>query len=151
MSSRGSGRFTPPRRVLVVDDDGDFRGEVAAVLRGAGYEVSEAGGALAAMRAVLAGPLDVVVLDLVLPDGHGIEVARAFRAVATTRDICVVAMTGHPLSVEFVDPRTFGAETILLKPLKSRDLLSAVAHCFGDDAWAGGVDLPTTLPNVESA
>jgi len=114
------------------------------VLRDAGYTVTEATGALAAMRAVLAGDLDVVVLDLVLPDGHGIEVARAFRAIMTTRDVCVVAMTSHPESVAFVDPHTFGAASILIKPVSAQDLLDAVDGCFGDEAWTGEFELPET-------
>jgi DNA-binding response OmpR family regulator len=144
MKHHESGLSSTPRRVLVVDDDEALRSEIVAMLRAAGYAVIEANGALSAMRSVLADPLDVVVLDLVLPDGHGIDVARAFRAVATTRDICVVAMTAHPQSVEFVDPRTFGAASILIKPISSSDLLDAVDACFGDQDWTGEYELPET-------
>ena len=133
-----------PRRVLVVDDDDEMRAQIVAVLREDGYVVSEATGALSAMRSVLADRLDVVVLDLVLPDGHGIEVARAFRAVTTTRDICVVAMTSHPESMAFVDPRTFGAASILVKPMSPLELLDAVDACFGDARWTGEYELPET-------
>src|SRR5438309_1061081 len=138
----GPGLFDPPRRVLVVDDDADFRRDCVGILRRAGYTVTEATGALEAMRVVLADPLDAVVLDLVLPDGHGIEVARAFRAVTTTRDICVVAITAHPASVQFVDPRSFGAATILIKPVDPRTLCEAVERCFGDDVITGEFELP---------
>jgi len=144
MTDHESGLSSSPRRVLVVDDDDALRNEIVAMLRDAGYVVSEANGALSAMRSVLAGSLDVVVLDLVLPDGHGIEVARAFRAVTTTRDICVVAMTAHPESVAFVDPRTFGAASILIKPISVDDLLAAVDSCFGDQDWTGEYELPET-------
>ena len=144
MTHHESGLSTSPRRVLVVDDDDEIRAEVAAVLRGAGYVVTEASGALSAMRSVLADPLDVVVLDLVLPDGHGIDVARAFRAIVTTRDVCVVAMTAHPQSVAFVDPRTFGAASILIKPVPADTLIAAVDDCFGDAKWTGEYELPET-------
>ena len=144
MSYSETGLFDPPRRVLVVDDDEAFRCDVCAILRRAGYVVTEAAGALAAMRSVLADPLDVVVLDLVLPDGHGIDVARAFRAVTTTRDICVVAMTSHPHSITFVDPRTFGAAAILVKPVPADDLLAAVDDCFGEKTWTGEYEMPTS-------
>lgn len=135
--------LSDPRRVLVVDDDAECRSGTCAVLREAGYTVSEADGALAAMRVVLNERFDVVVLDLVLPDGHGIEVARAFRAVTSSRDICVVAMTSHPGSVEFVDPRSFGAATILIKPVPPPDLLEAVAKCFAsEEDWTGEYEAP---------
>lgn len=143
MTDHESG-LSSSRRVLVVDDDDAIRAEIVTVLRAAGYTVSEASGALPAMRAVLANKLDVVVLDLVLPDGHGIEVARAFRAVTTTRDICVVAITSHPASVEFVDPRSFGAASILVKPISAAQLLDAVDGCFGDEDWTGEYELPET-------
>jgi CheY-like chemotaxis protein len=130
--------------VLVVDDDENVRAEICGVLREGGYTVTEAAGAFAAMRCVLADPLDVVVLDLVLPDGHGIEVARAFRAVSTTRDLCVVAMTAFPEAVEFGDPRTFGAACVLLKPIPAEQLLDAVDACFGDEGWTGEHELPET-------
>lgn len=142
MTHYESGLSSSPRRVLVVDDDDDVRIEVAGVLRDAGYIVTEATGALSAMRSVLADPLDVVVLDLVLPDGHGIEVARAFRAIVTTRDVCVVAITGHPASVQFVEPRTFGAASILIKPVSADALLDAVEACFEDQDWTGEYEVP---------
>jgi len=138
MNDHQAAGFSPTRRVLVVDGDDTCRGDCCTVLREAGYAVTEATGALAAMRAVLAASIDVVGVDLVLPDGHGVDVGRAFRAVATTRDICVVAMTSQPESVEFVDPHSFGAEKILLKPVDPESLLEAVEHCFGDDNWTTG-------------
>jgi DNA-binding response OmpR family regulator len=144
MSDHEPGLSSVPRRVLVVDDDDGMRAQIVAVLREGGYVVTEATGAISAMRSVLADRLDVVVLDLVLPDGHGIEVARAFRAVTTTRDICVVAMTSHPESVAFVDPRTFGAASILIKPVTPVELLDAVDACFGDEGWTGEYELPET-------
>lgn len=144
MSYSETGLFDPPRRVLVVDDDEGFRNEAVMILRRAGYVVSEAVGALTAMRSVLADPLDVVVLDLVLPDGHGIDVARAFRAVTTTREICVVAMTSHPHSISFVEPRSFGAAAILVKPVNPDALLEAVDGCFGEKTWTDEYELPTS-------
>ena len=77
---------------------------------------------------------------VVLPDGHGIEVARAFRAVTTTRRICVVAVTSHPASVEFVDPRSFGAASILIKPIAGEELVDAVNACFADE-WTGEFEI----------
>jgi DNA-binding response OmpR family regulator len=67
----------------------------------------------------------------VLPDGHGIEVGRAMRAIVTTARTCVVAVTSSPTSIAFVDPASFGAEAILLKPIGPDILLGAVGRCFG--------------------
>jgi DNA-binding response OmpR family regulator len=134
------------RRILVVDDDEDARGDFVATLRMAGYEVAEAWGAAQAMRLLLSYRPDAVLLDLVLPDGHGIEIGRATRAIVTTARTCVVAVTGSASSVALVDPASFGAETILVKPVEPRTLLSAVERCFGGAPTDSAVPLPTPSP-----
>ena len=120
------------RRVLVVDDDETTRHDFCNALRSAGYEIVEAWGAAQAMRLILSYRPDVVVLDLVLPDGNGVEVGRAMRAIVTTAHTCVVAVTRRDSSFALVDPATFGAETILIKPVRTDILVGAVARCFGD-------------------
>src|SRR5206468_12622125 len=120
------------RRILVVDDDDRSRADFAAALRTAGYDVAEASGAVQGMRLLLAYLPDAVVLDLVLPDGHGIEVARAMRAIVTTSRTCVVAVTSNGASVGLVEPASFGAEAILVKPVAADLLLTAVGRCFGE-------------------
>jgi DNA-binding response OmpR family regulator len=83
------------------------------------------------MRLLLSYRPDAVVLDLVLPDGHGIEIGRAMRMIVTTARTCVVAVTSSAQSVGLVEPASFGAEVILVKPVPPDKLLAAVAHCFG--------------------
>jgi DNA-binding response OmpR family regulator len=118
--------------VLVVDDDDGARGPIIAALRDADYEVIEATSAVQAMRLLLSSEPDAVVLDLVLPDGHGIEIGRAMRAIVTTRRTCVVAVTTSASSIATLDPASFGAETILVKPVAPAALLGAVGKCFAD-------------------
>ena len=72
MSGRGP-------RVLVVDDDLAIRRVLRVTLRAHGYSVIEAGGARAALAAVEAVRPDVIILDLGLPDGDGVEVTRHLR------------------------------------------------------------------------
>jgi DNA-binding response OmpR family regulator len=122
------------RRVLVVDDDDAIRIAFVEVLRDAGYDVAEAWSTTQAMRLLLSYRPDVVVLDLVLPDGHGIEIGRAMRAIVTTARTCVVAVTSSASSVSLVDPASFGAAKILIKPVLPDVLLEAVSDCFGDNA-----------------
>jgi two-component system chemotaxis response regulator CheY len=122
------------RRVLVVDDDDSIRVAFVETLRDAGYDVAEAWSTTQAMRLLLSYRPDVVVLDLVLPDGHGIEIGRAMRAIVTTARTCVVAVTSSASSVSLVDPSSFGAAKILIKPVLPHVLLDAVSDCFGDHA-----------------
>lgn len=122
----------PVRRVLVVDDDDEWRTLFVRQLRLVDYDVAEATGAMQAMRLLLTYKPHAVVLDLVLPDGHGIEVGGAMRAIATTNRICVVAVTSSESSVRFVDPASFGARTILVKPVAVETLLAELGECFPD-------------------
>ena len=69
----------PGPRVLVIDDDEAIRRVLRVTLRANGYAVFEAAGARAALAAVEAVRPDVVILDLGLPDGDGVEVTRQLR------------------------------------------------------------------------
>lgn len=66
-------------RVLVVDDEESLRDLVASALRFAGYEVSSVPNGFDALRALKAGAVDLVVLDVNLPDIDGFEVCRRMR------------------------------------------------------------------------
>ena len=67
-------------RVLVVDDEPQILRALQTNLRGAGYEVATAATARDALAAAAMRPPDAVILDLVLPDGSGIDVARELRS-----------------------------------------------------------------------
>jgi DNA-binding response OmpR family regulator len=121
-----------PRRVLIVDDDEEARRDFCDALQGAGFECAEAWSVVQAMRLLLSFRPHAVVLDLILPDGHGVEIGQAMRAIVTTQRTCVVAVTSSPASVTLMDPASFGARTILLKPLAREALLAAVSQCFDD-------------------
>ncbi|NUO37279.1 MAG: response regulator [Gemmatimonadaceae bacterium] len=136
------------RRILVIDDDDASRAEFVAALRMEGYDVAEAWGAVQGMRLMLSYRPDAVVLDLVLPDGHGIEVGRAMRAIVTTSRTCVVAVTASASSVGLVEPESFGAEVILIKPVARDDLLAAIGHCFRGPSADTLLAAPTMTPIV---
>lgn len=109
--------------ILVVDDDPVVRRLVAACLEKAGYRVAQAEDA-AGLRAWMATePPDLVVLDISLPDGDGLSLARELRGQS---DVAIVMVTerGAP------DDRALGIETgaddYLPKPVYPRELLARV-------------------------
>ena len=108
--------------------------------------MAEAWGAVQAMRLMLSYRPDAVVLDLVLPDGHGIDVGRAMRAIVTTSRTCVVAVTSSASSVGLVEPASFGAEVILIKPVPAHSLLDAVGHCFRATPASEVLTVPAGAP-----
>jgi len=123
------GRLATPRRILVVDDDAEQRAELVGILAKAGYTVGQASDAADALRKVLEDPPQLVVLDLRLPDASGVELAGAIRAVAGTTRMPLVVVTAYRDAIEELDPRRFGAECVLTKPVSAPDLHAAVERC----------------------
>src|SRR5262245_3403027 len=80
-------------RVLVVDDEPSFRGTLAELLEGKGYHVSQAGGRKEAVDQAADGTFAVAVLDLVLPDVSGIQLADEIRSLSPHTQIMI--LTGH--------------------------------------------------------
>jgi CheY-like chemotaxis protein len=79
--------------VLIVDDNEKNRKLARDVLRAAGIGTLEAGSAAEAIALAAANPLDLILLDLRLPDMAGTEVARVFRDGARTAHIPIVALS----------------------------------------------------------
>ena len=72
--------MTEPRRILVVDDEPSIVDAVATALRYEGYEVSEARTGRDGLAAAQSDHPDLIVLDVMLPDVDGFEIARRIRA-----------------------------------------------------------------------
>ena len=117
-----------PPRILVVEDDEALRLACERLFAAAGYEVLSAGGVYEALRAVQRATPDVVLADLMLPDGDGMGLTRALRAIAGTVGVPVVAVTASARSIDLLEPASFGAERILLKPVADDVLLAAVSE-----------------------
>lgn len=122
----GQGR---PTRLLVVDDHEESLSALTILLNRAGYRVLAAGtladAMLAAERASFASdPVDVLVSDLELGDGSGLDVARKLQARFGTR---AIALTGHTDRDDRREADAAGFEHFLPKPAIAADLLAALA------------------------
>ena len=84
--------------VLIVDDFEDNREMYAQYLRFHGYDVAEADNGQEALRQASGLRPDVIVMDLSLPGMDGWEATRRLKQDAATRDIPVIALTGHALT-----------------------------------------------------
>lgn len=128
----GSGTAEPgaagnKMRVLVVDDTDASRYVVGRMLRGAGYQVSEAATGEQGLKAVRGELPDLVVLDVNLPDVSGFEVCRQIKSEAATASIPVL----H-LSASYVRPQdqafglNQGADGYLMQPVEEPVLIATV-------------------------
>jgi two-component system response regulator PilR (NtrC family) len=116
------------RRVLVVEDEADFLATYERLLGRQGYRVitamSRAGG-LAAVRAATGDHrLDLVICDVRLPDGDGLDVVRAARGVAEPPSVIVI--TGYSSDETRRAAVAAGAVMFLAKPFAAAALLAAV-------------------------
>jgi len=108
-------------RVLVVDDEPQILRALKASLRGAGYDVDTAETAEGALAAAAFSPPDAVILDLVLPDGRGTDVARELRSW-TSVPIIVLSVVGD--ESEKVAALDAGADDYVTKPFGIEELLA---------------------------
>lgn len=107
----------PRVRVLVVDDERLMRWSIAQALGARGYEVIEAERGDAAIRALMgpaAGAIDVVLLDLCLPDFCDLLLLALMRQLAPTTPVILMTAFGSPDLVEAA--RELGAFTVIDKP-----------------------------------
>jgi two-component system, OmpR family, KDP operon response regulator KdpE len=108
-------------RILVVDDEPHILRALKASLRGAGYEVDTADTAEGALTAAALAPPDAVILDLVLPDGRGTDVARELRTWSGV-PIIVLSVVGD--ESEKVAALDAGADDYVTKPFGVDELLA---------------------------
>jgi two-component system response regulator PrrA len=110
-------------RVLVVDDEADFLATYERLLRREGFEVVTATSRAAGLAA-LAGDAPVLVIsDLRLPDGDGLDVVRAARLASP---VPVIVVTGYPSDETRRAALAAGATAFLAKPFAAAMLLAAI-------------------------
>ena len=108
-------------RVLVVDAEPQILRALRTSLRGAGYDVDTAETAEGALAALAVNPPDAVILDLVLPDGRGTDVARELR---TWSDVPVIVLSVVGDESEKVAALDAGADDYVTKPFGIDELLA---------------------------
>ncbi len=126
-------------KVLVVDDQRNMRATTAIVLRSAGHTVDEAEDGAAALQRIRQEAFDVVLTDLRMPNGDGMEVLReAQRLVPETQ---VIVMTAYGTIESAVEAIRRGAYDFLAKPFKEDELLLRVAKALEKRRLLGEVSL----------
>jgi two-component system KDP operon response regulator KdpE len=121
-------------RVLVVDDEPQILRALRTSLRGAGYEVDTAETAEAALVAAALRPPEAVVLDLILPDGTGTEVARELRGWSSAPIIVLSAVGEEREKVAALDA---GADDYVTKPVGIDELLARLRAVLRRTAPSG--------------
>ena len=128
--------------VLVVDDEPAMRDMLQRMLERAGYGVVCAADGAEGLARLDAGDVDLVLLDLMLPDLDGVEFCRQVRERQQERRVPIIMVTG---SVNAADRRAgfaMGADDYVLKPFRTRALVDRV------HAWTGrsAAEAPAPAP-----
>jgi two-component system KDP operon response regulator KdpE len=121
------------RRVLVCDDEPQILRALRVVLREAGFDVVPAATAQEALDRAAVQPPDAAILDLVLPDGDGIEVCKALREWSSIPILLLSAVGDEEEKVRALEA---GADDYVVKPFAPRELvarLQAVLRRAGAD------------------
>ena len=113
-----------PLKVLIVEDNRDARTTMRMLLSMAyGHTVFEAADGASGVRTALDVRPDVALVDLGLPDMSGHEVARRIRAVLSSSEIALIALTGYGSPEDQRAARDAGFDVHLVKPVESSALL----------------------------
>jgi DNA-binding NtrC family response regulator len=107
-------------RVLLVDDEPDFVGAATEILQMQGHEVDCADTLAAARESLARAVPDVLLLDLMLPDGNGLELLEELAGTALQR---VVLITGHPGIKSLIKDLSGPSVSYLTKPIDGDDLI----------------------------
>ncbi|MCX7895631.1 MAG: sigma-54 dependent transcriptional regulator [Thermoanaerobaculum sp.] len=112
-------------RILVVDDEAAMRELLRIVLEAEGYRVAEAGTLAEAQAALARGGFDLVVCDIFLPDGNGLELVRSTRVGGL--DVPFLVITAHTTPAQAITALREGAVDYLSKPFDMEVFKGVVA------------------------
>jgi two-component system KDP operon response regulator KdpE len=111
----------PRRRVLVCDDEPQILRALRVILRDAGFEAIPAETAEEALDLAAVRPPDAAIIDLVLPDGDGVEVCREIRRWSRMPIIVLSAVGEEDAKVRALEA---GADDYITKPFGARELIA---------------------------
>jgi len=113
-------------RLLLIDDDARLTTMLGDYLRRNGFEVETAGSLTAGRERLAQETYDALLLDLMLPDGDGLDLTRELRASARTRRMPLLMLTARGEPTDRIVGLEIGADDYLPKPFEPRELLARV-------------------------
>jgi DNA-binding response OmpR family regulator len=110
--------------VLMIDDDARLTAMVRDYLQPSGFTVSTAGDLAQGRAALQREGVDALILDLMLPDGDGLDLTRELRADARWRSLPLLMLTARGEPMDRILGLELGADDYLPKPFEPRELLA---------------------------
>ena len=125
---RGEARSLPPfnrLNILVVEDEAATLKLMGRLLTGLGHRVTAAGSVADAWLAFGAGDFDMIISDIGLPDGSGLDLMRKVKAI---RRVLAIALTGYGMDEDVRRSREAGFTTHMTKPIDFTKLEAMIRH-----------------------
>ncbi|MCX5855282.1 MAG: response regulator [Deltaproteobacteria bacterium] len=119
-----------PKRILIVDDEQDIRTYLSTLLGDQGYETVQANDGEEAMQKVQAGPLDLITLDISMPEKSGVKFFREMKTDDRWKHIPVIIVTGVSEDFKsFISSRHQipAPEGFVSKPISPEEILNLVS------------------------
>lgn len=117
--------------VLVVDDFADAREMYGEYLKFCGFRVAEAQNGIEAIEKAKRLKPDLILMDLSMPVVDGWEATRRLKADAITKEIPVVALTGHAMIGHSESAQSAGCDVVITKPCLPHDLIKQIRKVIG--------------------
>lgn len=130
---------TPPeegaRTILVVDDEADIRKMLKRLLTARGYRVHEADRGLLALRMVKEHSPDLIVLDAMLPEVHGFDIARRIKNSTRYGHIPIIMVSAVYRGWRYAEDlkQSCGVDFYIEKPFRIAEVMQAVEACLAED------------------
>lgn len=141
-------------RILVSDDDNITAHLILSTLEKDGYQVLRAMDGEQCLQLAHAEVPELIILDLLMPKMHGLEVLKALKADPATADIGVIVCSAKDYKTEMAQARELGTFDFLSKPIPTTELMAMVKRYFADASAHGESAMPTTTasaPTEESS
>jgi CheY-like chemotaxis protein len=120
-------------KILLVDDDDQFRKILGKTLKLGGYVVLEAPDGKTALERYRQEPADLIITDLIMPEKEGLETIMEFRRLNPAMKIIAISGVGLRNSkLNLVMAQALGARLTLAKPFSQQEILEAVALVLTD-------------------
>lgn len=114
-------------RILLADDDRAFTQLLAEWLRTKGFEVQVTADAATTLVAATGRPPDLIILDVRMPAGSGIDTLRKLRRLPRTKDVPVIVISAVQSPSPRDEAEAEGAQIFLPKPVQLNDLNAAIS------------------------
>ena len=136
-------------QLLLIDDDLRLTDMVGGYLRHNGFEVDTAGSLAAGRERIKLVSYDALLLDLMLPDGDGLDFTRELRSQPRTRRLPLLMLTARGEPMDRIVGLEIGADDYLPKPFEPRELLARVKALLRRAAPEPGDDEVLTYGRLE--